>query len=328
MFRRLLNLLALIAGFGMLAVLIWQLGPLAIFENLKHVGLGFLALVALGLLQTLFDQWAWFIAIAHPVSFAKVFWVSLAGAAVSALTPLGEGGEVIKVNLLLDHCPSQKVVSAVLVWNLVYRLTKHALIFLGPLLLWTIGPTQFGLDVLFLFLLAGVVASIPTGLYLLLLVKGCASWTVRLIQRAPLLGRVIKPSTLAKAMDTDAVVHSFFGERRRDALMMVALMSIAKVLSVLEFYMVMYLIGAPVALTEAFFLVAGISVVRIFVSVAPVQIGFGEGGETALFAMLGLPPEVGFSQAFVRLARSLLFNIVGLSYLALASIRGGGQRGR
>jgi len=319
--RRILNLIALVVGIVVMTGIVREVGWDKTIAHIESVGIGFLLMVGIGLSSLFLDAWVWRLAFGFQVPLLRLVFASLAGSAVNAFTPLGEGGELVKANLLADVAPGQRVVSSVLMWNLVYRITKHVMIFAGPILLFIFESDRFGVGMLAIFLAACVVATIPTVIYFLALRTGGALWTVRLLRRIPFVRNHVSEDLVGKARETDHLVWEFATVRRDTTVRMLALGLVARLLGILEVYTVLQLLGAGFNFVETIFLVSGVQVVRIVISISPVQIGIAEAGETGLFALLGLPIDIGFAQAFVRLMRQLLFNALGLAYLGVCGIR-------
>lgn len=325
--KRLFNVLMLVIGLATLGGLIWEIGWDNVVKHLQSVGSWIPLLIFLYILSFAFDILAWRIAIGEGVSSLRLTGAAMAAVAINALTPLGEGGEVVKANLLSNYADGERVVSSVLIWNLCFRLTKHVTIFLGPILLLITGSSLFEYDQLLIFLGVSIVASIPTFLYFLALREGGALWTIRILRCIPFIRRRIGDEMVRKAKDTDKLVHQFWGIRKKDALIMLCLMMIARLVTALDLWVILIILGSEIGILEATFLFSAIFVVRVFLSIAPTAVGIGEGGETALFALFNLPVDIGFAQAFIKLMRSTFFNIFGLLYLAYETFRVRGNIG-
>lgn len=319
--RRLLNLLALGAGVAVLAGTFWQIGWGTVLGHVGSVGLGFLVLIGLAILCSSLDVWSLQIALGGGVGLGRLLGISLAGSAVNQFTPLGEGGEVVKGNMLLEHVSGQRTVSALLAWNLAHRASKHVLIFLGPLLILLVDPDRFGGWMLVLFLVAAVVAAIPTALLFLLARSRGSERVLRVLERIPGVRRVVSERLLVRARQTDVLLREFTTTRRRDAWKMFWIQLAGKFVILVDYWAVQQMLGVHVSLVEASFLVSGAQVLAVVLSISPVQIGVVEGGETAMWALLGLPVDIGFAQALVRRLRNLLFHLAGLVYLGAEGLR-------
>ena len=319
--RRLLNIAALVCGVAVLAGTIWQIGWQNVLAHVETVGAGFLLLIALQLVSALLDAWSLRVALGGGVGIGRLLGVGLAGAAVNQFTPLGEGGEVLKGNMLLGQVPGERAVSAVFSWNLAHRVSKHLTIFLGPLLMFAVEPERFGVPMLLAFVLAGVIATVPTALLFLLAWSRGAERVVGVLRRVPWVKRRVSDRLLAKARETDGLVREFSSTRRRDAAVMVGIQIGAKLLWIFDYWVVQQMLDVDMTIVEAAFMVSGAQILGVALAVSPVQIGVTEAGEAGLWALLGLPVDVGFAQAFVRRLRSLVIHFAGLVYLGFEGFR-------
>ena len=271
--RRLLNLLALSIGLSVLAVTIWRIGFDTVVGHLGAVGLGFLVLIASSIVSCLLDAWSLRVSLGGGVGIGRLLGIGLAGAAVNQFTPLGEGGEIVKGNMLLEHVPGHKAVSAVLAWNLAHRASKHVIIFLGPLLMLLVDFDRFGGWMLAGFVVAAIIASIPTALLFLLAGSRGAERIVRLLRHIPWVRQGVSDRLVQKARDTDGLLKEYTTTRRRDAWKMFAIQMAGKLVGIADYWLVQWMLGGQLNPIEAAFIVSGSQVVGIVLSILPVQIG-------------------------------------------------------
>ena len=94
------HLIAIASGVALLAVLIYKIGPLAIWQRMVMLGWGFLLLVLLDGVTEVFHTIGWgrcLLGAHRSLSFARIFAIRLAGSSINHLTPTaGFGGEVAK----------------------------------------------------------------------------------------------------------------------------------------------------------------------------------------------------------------------------------------
>jgi uncharacterized protein (TIRG00374 family) len=325
--RHLLNLLAFLVGVVFLAGVVWGLGPEQLAERIAGAGPGWLLLVGTGLAVLAGDSLALKVAVGHPAfTWPRAAATALSGAAVNALTPIGEAGEAIKVNLVSGWVPGEQAVSAVLVWNLLYRLTNWGLVFVSPFLVLAAGSVAFTPVALAGLTAAALLVFTPTLLLLLAVRKGAATLATRILSTLPVLRRRDWGKLAEAAARTDRLVSQAWSLRRRDTALAAALLLSARLAGCLEVWLAMRLVGWSVSFPDAVFLSAGNTLVRVLVSASPVQVGVVEAGAGGLYHLLGLPAEVGVAQGILRRARMLLFNLAGLLYLALSAAgRGRGK---
>ncbi len=313
------NAAAFLIGVFFLVLMIYKIGFDRIGEYLHNVGWRFFWLVLIHLGVTFGDIMSLKIAIGKGVSFFRLVFIGLAGAAINALTPIGEAGEAVKGTLLAPYVPAKRSISALVVWNFIYRITKYMLVFAGPFIVYLLDSSMFSLKVVGFMFLAALISFMPTMLYALALWKGASEAITKALSKLPILNRRDWSSTIAKAKETDQLIAEFTKTRKKDAILMGLLLIMARMLVVLEIHTALYIIGHPVSFPAAFFLFTGGTVMATFLSISPVQLGVREAGAAVLYHLVGLPASAGFTQAFIRRLRQLLYNLIGLSYLAWAS---------
>jgi len=317
--KRWLNLTAFAVGVAILAAFVANLGVEETQAQIATVGWGFFALVGTMLVALTFEIIAWRIAIGEKIPLHQLLGIAMAGTAINSLTPLGEGGELIKVNLVSAHVPTSRSISSVLVWNICFRITKHLVIFLSILLMPILAADVLDTTLYGAFLLAAVISFIPTLLFFWALMKGSAGLAVKFLQKIPAFHSRAPEKLNETAQLIDDEVKSFVGPKRGKAVSMCVLLIIARLFSALEIVVVMQLLGTDVGFVQGLFLYCATMILRNFLSISPVQLGVAEGGESFLFKLLGFPLSIGFAQAFVRVLRLMLFNLIGLTFLGSRS---------
>lgn len=315
-------MLALGVGVGVMGVMCWKIGWARIGGYLTTVGWGFLWVCLAGAATSWVESIALWIGIGRAAPMRHVTASAIAGAAVNSFTPFGELGEAIKWNLLKRDADSEKVMSGILLWNVLYRVTKYAYAFLVPVLVWLIHPSLFPGHRLVWLESAALLAFLPSFVFFVLVWRGSAQLVVRLAQRMPLLRTRHPEARLEKARRVDEQVRAFVSAHRRDAALIVALLFLARILSALEVYAALHALGSSLDLATSLFLYGGMLIVSVYLSIAPVQVGVSEVGQYALFGFVGLAPTLGFAQALVRRVRILISNALGFTYLAYRSARG------
>ncbi len=318
-----LNAAAILVGFGILAGIAWQLGWEEVREHISRVGWGFLWLCACHAASLAFEVVAWFIATDFKGGFWRLYRAAMAGAAVNAVTPLGELGEAVKVGLVGKVLPMPRAISSVLVWNLCFRFTKHLVIALSLVLVVVALPDMLTWPQVGAFVVAILASSATTILLFVAVAKGSAEFVVRFVSRFSSSLKESSDGIIEAARGIDTEVRAYAGTRRRHAAAMCGLLVVARLCSAAEVYAVLILLGEDVTLVSALFLYSAGQVLRVFVSLSPVQIGVAEGGEAFLYRLLGFPLTIGFTQAFLRALRWMLFNAVGMAALAYDNFSGG-----
>jgi uncharacterized membrane protein YbhN (UPF0104 family) len=82
-------------------------------------------------------------------------------------------------------------------------------------------------------------------------------------------------------------------------------------LDALEIYLVCFLLGHPVAWTEALAIEAFISVAKAMGIFVPAALGVQESGVVLLFQIFGLPAPLGVAYAIIRRGRDVFYVLIG-----------------
>src|SRR5215813_10373504 len=126
----------LTAAFGLilLAVVVAQVGVADIIADVRQVGFGILAIIAIGGLRFLMRAIAWRLCLEppHTMSIRDAFAAVVCGDALGNLTPLGPlVGEPAKAAFVRRHVALGPAVTALAIENVLYTLSAAAMIAAG-----------------------------------------------------------------------------------------------------------------------------------------------------------------------------------------------------
>ena len=303
------------AGAVALAVLVIRAGPRELLADVEEAGWAVPAIVGVyGLVYTL-NTLAWRLTMIEKprLPFIRAWVVNVAAFSINYLTPFASiGGEPFKIVAASQWMGARNGAASVLNYRLVH-MQAHILVFLT------------GVILAFFLLPAGTVAtSLLIMLTLVLLVIGALLLAVHregvierlfdLSSRVPVLNRFairLEPrrSALVEVDRQLIAFHRSSPMRYYGALFMEYS---ARVLSMLEFFIIARGVGHPVSFGTAF-LIGGFSslVVNLFFFM-PFNVGSKEGGLAVIFAALGLPSRLGVAAAVVSRLRELSWIGIGL----------------
>jgi len=319
--RQVLNLVFLVVGVAILVSVTAKIGWHKTYDHLGMVGWGFIYVLAAYLASTLMEVAAWRLAIrGGAVPLWRLLGMALGATATSSMTPLGEAGEVVKATMLGSLVPIERSVSSVLTWNLYYRITKHVVIVVSVLTLYLFSRDLFEPRLYWAFVGAAVISSVPTVLFGWFLFKGSARLSIRLFRKLKFFRNADQTQLEQTAAEIDSEVRFFVRDHTLRAVSMMLLLTGARLFAALEVHIIFLLFGLNFSFATSFFLYCASMVVRILTSFSPVQLGVGEGSEAVLYRLLGYPLSLGFSQAFIRMLRHLLFTAIGFTYMAVHSV--------
>ena len=253
------------------------------------------------------------------VPFARLWLVRLAGEAVNSVAPTGVGGEPLKAVLLrADGASGSAAAAAVVVSRTIVVITQAILVVLGVgALLVRLGWTRAAP-----IAIAGLV--VVTGAFGLLLVRVqqrgaagvAARWAAWLLPSAWLADRMHR---MARALD--GRLATAYGHARLALLVAAAWHMLGWLASAAEVWVVLRLLEAPVSWQDALIIDGLAQPIRATGILVPGALGPQEGGGVAVCRWLGILPAVGLALWLVRRVREIIFNVVGLVYLAARTSR-------
>jgi uncharacterized protein (TIRG00374 family) len=324
---RRLQLLFFAAGAVALTVLVVRAGPRQLLADVEEAGWAVPAIVGVyGVVYTL-NTIAWRLTMIEKprLPFMRAWVVNVAAFAINYLTPFASiGGEPFKIVAASQWMGARNGAASVLNYRLVH-MQAHILVFLT------------GVILAFFLLPAGTIAtSLLIVLTLVLLVIGALLLAVHregVIERLfDLAGRIPLLSSFAirleprrsALMEVDRQLIAFHRSSPMRYYGALIMEYSARVLSMLEFFIIARGVGHPVSFGTAF-LIGGFSslVVNLFFFM-PFNVGSKEGGLAVIFAALGLPSRLGVAAAVVSRLRELSW--IGIGLLLVLWTRRGAER--
>ena len=324
---RRMQLLFFAAGAVALTVLVVRAGPRQLLADVEEAGWAVPAIVGVyGVVYTL-NTIAWRLTMIEKprLPFMRAWVVNVAAFAINYLTPFASiGGEPFKIVAASQWMGARNGAASVLNYRLVH-MQAHILVFLT------------GVILAFFLLPAGTIAtSLLIVLTLVLLVIGALLLAVHregVIERLfDLAGRIPLLSSFAirleprrsALMEVDRQLIAFHRSSPMRYYGALIMEYSARVLSMLEFFIIARGVGHPVSFGTAF-LIGGFSslVVNLFFFM-PFNVGSKEGGLAVIFAALGLPSRLGVAAAVVSRLRELSW--IGIGLLLVLWTRRGAER--
>ena len=313
----------LAAGVALFVWLLVRIGPATLAADVRRVGARLLLLVALGAVTFAFDTLGWRFAIPKPdrsVGFRTLFAMRIAGDAVNYVTPSAAvGGELVRIGLLRRYVPGIAAIASVVL--LVVTQFVSQVIFVAVGIVYCLPR-----------LLAGrwaALAAVPLG-FLLVLLAGLAWLAVRSdgfrrIDR--FTRRIAGLKRFSDAENAEALDREIFGafrSRPGDLAAAVACFLGAWSVGIVEAFLILRFLGAPVSWGTAFAIESLSVLIETAFFFVPAKAGTQEGGKVAIFAALGLSAADGFALGFVRRLRELVWAAAGL--VTFAALERGGRR--
>jgi putative membrane protein len=308
-------------GSGVVAYLLYEVGPYAVWASIRALGWRLLIVLAGPFSVALvLDALGWRVLLRdHNIPPSVLLWARLAGEAVNMITPTASvGGEPLKAYLLRPYAPLSEGLASVVV-DRTTVLASQVVLLLGGLCL---GATRLPLTHALMRVMGALlsVEIVAVGGFVLVQTLGVFGRGGRI------LGRLGVGPTERYQEGLNAVDHwlaRLYHARRGDVLASVLLHFAAWASGALEIYLFLVFLGVDASLTTALVIEAFGSAVKFSSFMIPASLGVLEGGYVAIFAALGLGGPLGFSYAVVRRLREAVCALAGLLWLTARRARPG-----
>jgi Lysylphosphatidylglycerol synthase TM region len=312
---------ALLFGALMLAVLIVRSGPATLLATLATSGWIVVALVPLWGVVYLCNARAWQLLVPHrsaEFTLARAYLLTISGFAINYATPLlAMGGEPLKISGAVPLLGRHRAVGSVVGYRFLYSLA-HLISVLAALVPAAILlPHTVPIDALL-----GAIALVVGLLAWFLLSRhrdGIFEGGVALLGGVPLLRRVAARLERQRPMlqELDHELTAIHRQGRWHFAGALAVELTGRLLSTLEYGLIMYSFGLGFDVVRGF-VVAGLSsIVSNAMFFVPYEMGAKEGGVFLVFSGLGLDPALGTSAALLTRVREVVWMALGLLVLAL-----------
>ncbi len=300
------------SGIAAFTAILGYYGASEIASALAAAGFGLVLVTASHVLPLLLDSIAWrplLLNAKRLPSFMLLFRARWVGESINSLLPAAQiGGDFVRARMLVQHGVSGTVAGASVITELTVSVITQVLFTLMGIacLMWMgeqgMAGTALAGAVLLFLLAAGFVTAQRLGM-----------WR-KMVSLLAMLGGEEKFRTLSvRAESLDKAVMDIYHNRK--ALVISVFWRLAGwVAGVVEVWIALHVLDAPVGFAEAFMLESLGQAVRAAAFLVPGALGIQEGGFILLGRLAGLTPEISLSLSLAKRVRELSLGIPGLLY--------------
>jgi len=320
--RLLLRFLAATFGTGLLAYLIWRIGPSTLAQDVSRLGRGLALVIALGGVAHAVKAWAWRFTLCgeeHKVSFPKLLQLRLVSEAVGQLGVFGQAfGEGLRASALSAEIPAACRISSVTLDRGIFIATGAWVMLTGivaaPLAL-SLSHALQRYVVFFAFMLIA--------LLVLMALAVQRRWPV-LSGPARAAGRLRYFRRWLESKESiinsvESRLFQFHRDMPRAFWASIALNLAWHGLMVLEVYLILHLMGVKFSLLGALIYEALTKVVNVVGFFNPGNIGTYEGGNLLIARMFRLSGGTGLAVGLARRSRAIFWGAVGAVCMIILS---------
>jgi len=313
------NVAVLVVGLGALVWMLNELGWQNVRRVLRGVG-GWFALIVAFDVATLACEAGAIHAFMRPEQRMVPYWRVLAaqasGRAINILTPGGALGEATKITMLVAHAPRGRVVGSIVLLNLASFYLSVAILLVG------VPATALLVDLphqLQIVVWVGLAIVVPVVIGVAVVIQRGAVDTVLAAARGM---RMVSPERrekwAGKLRELDRQLRELQSNRSPGTRTGLLLIGVARLCGWTATTIVLLAVGVHVGFT----LLAGMFSVGVLIgwvsAFVPFGLGIADGGNYALFAVLGAPPSAGVFVTLIGRARSLTLAVLGLLVMGAA----------
>jgi uncharacterized protein (TIRG00374 family) len=309
------RLVFFLIGATIVALMIWKAGPAVLWAGLRSSAWVVAALLPLWATVYLLNALAWRMLTSKggtAISLPRALVMTVVAFAVNYSTPLlSFGGEPLKVMAATRALGRPRAVGSIVAFRLLHALA-HVLCFLFALV-----PAFFLLP--HTPLTVGLILAIGAALLLITIFlitrhsEGLALHALHLLGRLPLLKRLavrLEPRT-AMLHEIDSHVTAIYKSAPRRFYAALGIEMLARLLSLAEYWVILYGLGLGVDPWRAFVVASFSSLVVNALIFVPFELGTKEGGVYLIFDWLGIDPVLGLAAALLSRIRELMWIAIG-----------------
>jgi len=307
------NLVVMVLGGIGLAWMLHDLGLDYFATAIANVGIWFAVILALDLAALCCDAAAlqtFMRPEAGMVSYLRVLGAQASGRAINVLTPTGALGEPTKLSMLVTHAPRARVLSSLVLLNLGQFYLSVIAIVIGTPIMFLLVDIPYSLKVA---IGIGFAVLVPLIIGLGVLVhRGALTTTVHMLRKIRLISAERMESWRTRVEHVDGHIRELQTNRTHGTWKGFLWVGLSKALQWTAALLLLATAGVDVNVP----LVIGVLSVGVLIQwiaqIVPMGLGIADGGNYALFDLVGATGAHGVVITMLNRARSITIAILGL----------------
>jgi len=314
----LFNIAMMVFGGGALVWMMHKLGWSRFQQVIDNVAGWFAIVLALDVAAVLLDARALHTFMrpeARMVSYWRVVAAQISGRAVNVVTPFGALGEATKLTMLVSHAPRARMLSAIVLVNLSTLYFSVTAMLIGtPITLLLVDlPTSLKLTVGI-----GLAVLIPLMIALGVIIKrGALATLTGMLHRLHLISAARRDDWRVRLEEVDRHIAELHTHRSAGTWKGILWVVASRVLTWCSTMLLISAVGVQVTPQ----LVIGVFSVGVLISwiasIVPLGLGLADGGNYALYDLLGASGAHGTFVTMLNRVRSLGVALVGFVVMAI-----------
>ena len=304
-------------GAALLFILIWNIGPQALWHNFSRLGWGLVPFILIEGIAKIIHALGWRSCLAGPyksLGFLRILGIDFVGHAMNYFTPTATiGGEVVRVTLLYNSHKSPEAFTAVIVGKITYVFAQILFVSLGSMFFFRKIPMPAaGYVLIFIvnfIILGGIIV------FILIQKKGKLGALLRWLVSRRIGGKIVRKAT-DEITRVDEALKAFYNEHPGRFFSSVLWHILAMLFSILKTWYFLFLLagGALSAAAGIWFLSTWMDMLTFAI---PLDIGINEGIRVLVFKAMQFGAAQGLTFGIALRLDQIFWGALGLLIYAV-----------
>lgn len=316
--------------FGIVAIVImlctFDMEYSELWLNLKRAGMWLPAVIGLWVFIYLMNALSWYVIIRDgkescPISFWKVYKLTITGFALNYATPVGlMGGEPYRIMELTPYVGASKATSSVILYVMMHIFSHFCFWLFSIFLYLAFYPVDTFLKIV--FTLVGAFCFLAIYFFMKGYKNGMAVRTLRMLGYVPFIKKWArrfseeKKETLQRVDNQIAELHK---QRKTTFYLSLGLEFLARVVGCLEVYFILNVMTDDVSFIACILIMAFTSLFANIFFFSPMQLGAREGGFALSASGLSIPSAFGVYTSLITRVRELFWIVIGVMLMKVGN---------
>lgn len=297
-----------------------------LWANLKRAGGWLPAVIGLWVFIYLMNAWSWYIIIRDgrkdcPVSFWRVYKLTITGFALNYATPVGlMGGEPYRIMELTPYVGASRATSSVILYVMMHIFSHFCFWLFSILLYLAFYPVDTFLTIV--FALVGFFCSLAIYFFMKGYKNGMAVRTLRLLGHVPFIKKWARRFAEEKRevlQRVDAQIAELHKQRKVTFYASLGLEFMARIVGCLEVYFILNVLTTDVSFLACILIMAFTSLFANIFFFSPMQLGAREGGFALSASGLSIPSAFGVYTGLITRVRELVWIVIGVMLMKVGN---------
>lgn len=318
---KIINSILLVLGTALLAVLIWTVGPVELWRELRSLGWGLIPFVLAEGAAEMIHTLGWRHCLTgnlRSLNRFLLFRIRMAGYAINYLTPTASlGGEVTKTTLLASHAEVSQAAGGVLIGKVCFGVAHLLFVALGAFAI--MRSVRLPLSLWISLVLSALLVACGIVLFFLLQKHGNLGAPVRWLASKRIGGAALnKLASNFTAMDEE--LRAFHRERPADMCLAICWHLLGYTIGIAQTWFFLHLVHpASLAVAAAVWFLGMWFDLLTFV--IPLNAGSLEGSRILSFKFLGYASSLGLAYGVALRLAQISWAVAGLAFYAQLTAR-------